>query len=110
MLETLLDKPTDAERCGLILDGDTVVEIDNVADNPSESFMMDPVQVLPHLTKGNVTGTWHTHPHSDPTLSGDDYAGFSGWPDLKHHIIGRRGGKVVVEIYEIKDGAILKCA
>lgn len=109
MLETLL-LPTDTqERCGLILNGNKVVEIKNVADNPVIGYVMNPTEVLEHLTTGNVTGTWHTHPNGTATLSGEDFKNFSFWPDLAHFIIGRRNGKVEVKEYRTVNGALIKC-
>lgn len=107
MLETTL-KPNDTEeRCGLILSDGSIIEIDNVADDKTNSYRMDPVQVLPYLD--DTVGTWHTHPDTDPNLSGDDYLGFLSWPKLRHSIVGRRDGKVVVQTYKIEDGLVIAC-
>jgi proteasome lid subunit RPN8/RPN11 len=110
VLETLLQPNDREERCGLVLSDGTTVEIPNIANNPVTSYEMDPEKALPYLTAGSVVGTWHTHPASSPDLSGEDYRGFSGWPKLKHHIIGVVDGQTVVKSYEIKNGAILECA
>jgi proteasome lid subunit RPN8/RPN11 len=110
VLETLLQANDTQERCGLVLRDGSTVEITNVAKDPVISFEMDPVEVLPYLTEDQVAGTWHTHPQSDPHLSGEDYSGFLGWPDLKHHVIGVTNGKTVVKTYEVKNGAVVECA
>lgn len=109
MLETLL-RPDDAvERCGLILRSGEVVELPNVAECPEVSFEMDPEALLPHVAADAVEATWHTHPDSDPILSGADYEGFLAWPDLVHHVIGRRDGKIVVASYRVEDGLVIAC-
>jgi len=110
MLETLLLKDDKVERCGLVLKDGSTVEIANLAENPEEGFEMSAEEALPYIEAENVSGTWHTHPKSDPTLSGEDYKGFLAWPELEHSIIGRRKGKVVVTRYRIEDGIVVVCA
>jgi proteasome lid subunit RPN8/RPN11 len=85
------------------------VELKNIAETPGNSYEIDTAEVLPYLTAGRVAGTWHTHPGTSPQLSGEDYAGFLGWPELKHHIIGVEDGKTVVKCYQVRNGAILEC-
>lgn len=109
MLETLLQKGDTKERCGLVLDSGEAVELSNIAHDPLISYEMDPTEVLPYLTRNNVAGTWHTHPHSPPHFSGEDYVGFMGWPEWQHYVIGVVDGETVVKCYEIKNGAILEC-
>jgi proteasome lid subunit RPN8/RPN11 len=104
----MLLQPGDVEeRCGLLLDDDTVVEVKNIAEDPVNSYKMDPLSVLPLLDR--VRGTWHTHPDSDPNLSGDDYSGFLAWPDLEHLIIGRRNGQIVSLRYRVENGLVIAC-
>lgn len=107
MLETLLQKGDTEERCGLILKDGTIVEIDNIHEDPTDGFKMDPVQVLPYLEE--AVGTWHTHPDTDPNLSGEDYSGFLSWPNLTHSIVGWRDGQASVQRYMIKDGLVVGC-
>jgi proteasome lid subunit RPN8/RPN11 len=109
VLETLLQPHDEAERCGLILVDDEVVELPNVANDPVIGFVIDPQQVLPYLTAGKISGTWHTHPNGPPTLSGEDMRSFLGWPKLTHHIIGRVNGQSVVRSYKIESGAVIEC-
>lgn len=109
MLETLLQKGDVKERCGVVLNDGTVVEIENIAEEPAKGFEMDPVQFLEQLKTGNVDRTWHTHPDGPPVLSGEDYTTFLAWPSLKHSIIGIDEGKVTVMTYHTEDGAILPC-
>jgi proteasome lid subunit RPN8/RPN11 len=109
MLETHY-RPSDTdERCGLILDDGSTIEIENVAEDKTDSYDMNPEEVLPHLEAGRVRGTWHTHPGSDPNLSGDDYLGFLGYPDLEHSIIGIRDGEVTVTRWRVQDGLVVAC-
>jgi len=108
MLEALLQKNDTEERCGLIMTDGKPLELKNVAEEPKNGFEMDPEQVLAHI--GDAIGTWHTHPHSTPNLSGEDYTCFLGWPDLQHHIIGRApDGSTKVMSFIVKDGVVVKC-
>lgn len=107
MLETLLNKGDTAERCGFVLNDGSVVEVKNIAPDRTLGYEMDPVEVLEYLD--DAKETWHTHPDTDPNLSGEDRLGFLSWPDMKHNIIGLRNGKVVVLQYEIEDGFVMSC-
>jgi len=109
VLETLLQPNDEIERCGLLLSGGEVVELPNIAEDPKTSFELDPEAVLEHLMTGNVRGTWHTHPDTDPNLSGEDYLCFLGWPDLEHVVIGRRDGEVVALRYIVDEGLVIQC-
>lgn len=109
MLETLLKNDDTVERCGLILKDGSIVEIDNIAEDPTNSYEMNPEQLLPYIEADTVASTWHTHPSSDPVLSGADREGFLAWPDLGHCIIGRRDGGVAVARYRVEDGFVLAC-
>jgi proteasome lid subunit RPN8/RPN11 len=109
VLETILQPDDTEERCGLILNDDSLVEIENTADDKTGSYHMRAEAVLPFLAAGMVKGTWHTHPNSDPTLSGEDYSGFLDWPGLVHSIVGRRDGAVVVTTYKVEDGLVIAC-
>lgn len=86
-----------------------MVEVKNISPDPETSFEMDPEEALPYFVDGTVAATWHTHPGSDPALSGEDYETFRAWPDLKHTIIGHRDGTVAVLTYEVEDGLVLAC-
>jgi len=109
MLETLLHKGDTEERCGLILKDGTVVDIPNVADDPKTSFEMDLAAAIEHLDADTVAATWHTHPESDPNLSGEDYSCFLSWPDLEHVIVGILDGKTVVRRYRVEQGLVIEC-
>jgi proteasome lid subunit RPN8/RPN11 len=97
------------ERCGLEMSDGTLVEIQNIADDPIGTFEMDPQAVLPLIQSGQVVATWHTHPQQDPSLSGEDYSFFLSWPDLKHKIVGVRDGQNMTLTYEVADGLVLLC-
>lgn len=109
MLETILQPDDTKERCGLILKDGSIVEIENVHEKPEEGYLMRSDAVIPFISNDMVSGTWHTHPGGDPTLSGEDYKGFLGWPDFTHHIIGVRKGETVVTCYKVEDGLVLIC-
>lgn len=109
MLETLY-KPEDTdERCGIVLKSGEVIEVANLAEDKTDSYIMDPTAIAPLLAADEVAGTWHTHPGGSPNLSGEDYSGFLDYPDLEHTIIGVRDGTVVAQRYIIKDGLVVAC-
>lgn len=89
------------ERCGFVLTGDRIVELDNVAEDPVADFMTRPEDVLEVID--DAIATWHTHPGISAELSVADYHSFIGFPGFTHYIVGADG---VNEYYE-KDGAIL---
>lgn len=99
-LKPLLKPEDTAERCGLILPRNKVVEVQNAHPHPDKGFMI-PVKEL-HGKK--VVGTWHTHPGQSATLSQDDYLGFSNWPGLLHYIVGTDG----VRCYVADDNGIIE--
>lgn len=107
MLETLLQPGDTEERCGLVLKDGSIVEIENIAEDKTNSYKMNPEGVLPFLD--HLAGTWHTHPDGDPNLSGEDYSGFLAWPDLEHSIIGLRDRKAVVQSYRVDKGVVIAC-
>jgi proteasome lid subunit RPN8/RPN11 len=109
MLETFLRPGETNERCGLILKDGTIIEVENVAADKTLGYQMSPLSVLPFVEEGLVAGTWHTHPDTDPNLSGEDYSGFLGWPDLEHSIVGWRNGKATVLRYRVEDGLVIAC-
>jgi proteasome lid subunit RPN8/RPN11 len=109
MIETLLRKGDTEERCGLVLKDGTIVDIPNIADDPKTSFEMDLEAALPYLDGDDVAATWHTHPGTDPNLSGEDYSCFLSWPDLEHVIVGMRDGKAAVSRYRVEQGLVISC-
>jgi proteasome lid subunit RPN8/RPN11 len=109
VLETLLLPNDEKERCGLLLTDDSVVELENLANDPVLGYIMDPLQVLPYLTEGRIKGTWHTHPNGSATLSGEDLKGFAGWPQFLHYVIGRKGEGVEVRCYRVIGRAVVEC-
>jgi len=93
------------ERCGFITARGRVVEVKNVAEDPTVGFRVAAADTLKWAEKAR--GTWHTHPDSDANLSEEDYAGFSQWPSLRHYIVGRRDGAVEVRCYVVRDGLVV---
>lgn len=71
------------ERCGLVLDDDTVIEIPNTAATPENDFSF-PRSYFDHYS--GCVATWHTHPKNDPNLSIQDYKVFLTQPNLFHYI------------------------
>jgi proteasome lid subunit RPN8/RPN11 len=105
VLETLLQPDDVNERCGLVLKDGSIVHIDNVHVEPTLGFEMDPEQVLPYLMNEEIAATWHTHPHGETALSGEDYKSFQAWPGFEHYVIGPEG----VVKYAVKKGAVIVC-
>lgn len=109
MLEHQL-RPNDLhERCGVVLEDGTILELTNIAEEPAGSFEIDPTELLEQLETGRVKATWHTHIDSGPNLSGADYDGFLAWPELEHFVIGREAGQVAVAKFVVEDGLVLRC-
>lgn len=107
MLETLLSPGDTEERCGLILKDGSIAEIENIAEDRTLGYRMNPAAVIALLD--HTVGTWHTHPDTDPNLSGADYSSFLDWPDLEHSIIGWRNGKVAITKYRVERGLVIQC-
>lgn len=87
------------ERCGLILEGEILVEVENIHPDP-ENFLMMPES---EMHRDGIIGTWHTHPNTTPNLSIEDYKWFESYPHLKHHIVG----KFETWVYYVENGALL---
>jgi proteasome lid subunit RPN8/RPN11 len=85
------------------------MEVENIDPNPETGYFMRTDTVIPLIENDMVAATWHTHPDSDPALSGEDYIGFLNWPDFRHYIIGIRDGKPAVVCHYIEDGLVLIC-
>lgn len=109
MLETFYNPKDTEERCGLVLKDGTLIEIENVAEEKTDGYDMNPLAVLPFLEKDLIAETWHTHPGGDPNLSGEDYSGFLAYPELVHNIIGVRAGKVTITRWRIEHGLVIAC-
>jgi len=77
------------ERCGVILDDGTLVEVQNVFTNPEVGFEISVDDMLRFET--SLVATFHTHPGQDSNLSNDDFVGFQSWPNLKHIVVGNDG-------------------
>lgn len=99
--ENLIHADDTEERCGLILKGDKVVECDNIAEDKTRGFEIDPQALIDN--EEDLIGTWHTHPGEGSNLSEKDYLGFLMWPKLKHYIISMDS----VSAYVVKDGIVL---
>ena len=99
-LEKLLRQGDTEERCGLILKGNKILELDNVAEDKVKGFEIPPEALVEH--EDNLIGTWHTHPGETGNLSDRDRIGFCNWPKLKHFIIGTDG----VSEYYVEDGIV----
>ncbi len=78
-----LHSPDGPERCGLILEDGSIVEIDNIHPDPLNGFAM-PMELV---SARGVHATWHTHPRTGPNLSVQDYKAFRELPKLRHYVV-----------------------
>ena len=91
------------KRCGFLLPGGIVIEVPNMAEDKFNSFVMADNDVIAWEAK--AFASWHTHPGTTSNLSGEDYVASSGYPALKHIIIGSDG----ITCYSVScSGAIIK--
>lgn len=79
------------ERVGFIVPRNDIVEVNNIADNPYDGFLVDAKDITLYTEEKNAVATWHTHPNQSANLSGEDYRIFQMWPELVHFIIGNDG-------------------
>lgn len=96
-----LHNPDGPERCGVILEDGTILELDNVHPTPKYAFSMDAA----FLNDSEVAATWHTHPITGPNLSVDDYRSFKMYPDLKHYIVAASE----IWCFAVVNGTLLSC-
>lgn len=87
----------DVERCGVITRTNTVLEVQNQAQDPKNTFAFQ-IKDLENDPKA----TWHSHPETTANLSIEDYRFFQSWPELVHFIIGVDG----VRCYQVLDGIV----
>lgn len=74
------------ERGGLILTDGTVVEIDNLCQDPTEGYLPNTEQLVASID--DAAATWHTRPGATANLSVEDWETFVNWPDHLHAIVG----------------------
>lgn len=91
----------DLERVGFIRANGEIVEVENIAREPTTSFAVSARDLL-RFEDEDVVATWHTHPAAGSNLSSDDVAGFMAWPKLKHYVVGTDG----VRCYVVKNKVI----
>jgi len=89
------------ERGGVILTDGTIIEFENIAENPEEGFCPDIGELIPYVD--DLASTWHTHPNSSSNLSVEDSYTFLCWPFLTHAIIGEDG----IRWYKVKGRAVV---
>ncbi len=101
LLSFLVD--SQVERVGLVLRDGTVVELENVCENPAEGFE---ITGSDYLTYEHVAvASWHTHPASGCNLSMGDMQTYLNYPELRHYIAGTDG----VAEYFVEAGKVLRC-
>lgn len=89
------------ERVGFVLADGTIIECENIAEDPTQNFQVAGEEILKWADE--AVATWHTHTDADANLSTDDYDTFLGWSSLDHYIIGNDG----VRKYIVREGDIL---
>lgn len=91
----------DNERVGFILKSGEIVEVENVAEDPTCGFDVRPEDLIKY--EDEAVATWHTHPGKDANLSLEDMEAFVSWPDWIHYIVGERD----VRAYVVKNGMVV---
>lgn len=89
------------ERVGFILPDQTVVEVQNVSDEPENNFDVRGEDILRYID--TAVATWHTHPASTSNLSVGDYQTFLAYPKQRHFISGSDG----LTEYYVEEGDVL---
>ena len=89
------------ERCGLILDNGSVVELTNIHPHPLEAFEFDVEEFHRYPL---AIATWHTHPRTTGNLSIEDFHLFLQLHRLWHYIVGPDGD---IRCYQVEDGRVL---
>lgn len=65
----LIKFKSDKELCGFILKDGSIISVDNISDDPFETFMIHPKEYLKH--KKNIEYIFHTHPKKGPPSKED---------------------------------------
>ena len=77
------------ERVGFILEDGSIVEVENVANDPVKGFDVCAEDLMVFAER--AVASWHTHPGVKANLSNEDYSAFLGWSNLEHYVIGNDG-------------------
>lgn len=83
--------PNGAERVGFITKDNHIVEVKNVAKDPTQGFMISAEDIIEYTEVKGCWASWHTHPNEDSNLSGEDYLTFKAYPKIIHLIVGNDG-------------------
>lgn len=94
--------PGEKERVGFILKDGSIVEVDNIAPEPTKGFDVRAEDIIRYHEE--VAATWHTHPGGSNNLSPGDADMFREWSGLTHYIIGENG----VASYRVRYGRVLR--
>ncbi|RQS17145.1 Mov34/MPN/PAD-1 family protein [Burkholderia sp. Bp8998] len=89
------------ERCGFLLNDGSIVECQNVHEQPEIGFEITPASIRQY--EDQIAATWHTHPRTGPNLSAEDYRAFQAWPRWFHYIIGEHD----VWCYYVRNNAVI---
>ncbi len=76
-----------AERCGFVLEDNSVIEVPNHAEMPEAHFEIAEADFSEYEPR--IKATWHTHVDGAANLSVDDYYAFLSKPDLLHYVISQ---------------------
>ena len=86
------------ERCGAVLEDNTIVEVANTHKDPAHNFSFDEIPA-------KAIALWHTHPSGCANLSAEDYRTFQNHPQYLHIIIGQ---KEVAYYFVDTDGSVIR--
>lgn len=98
----------DVEKLGVILADGSVIELQNIHEEPENGALMKSQDVFDYLYSGEheTVALWHTHVKgATADLSGEDYGTFLLHPDMKQYIVSATEIKMYyVEAGEVHNG------
>lgn len=75
------------ERCGFILKSGEVVEVKNIAQDPTREFEVSDKDFEKYYSE--VAASWHTHINDFANLSLSDYYTFLNIPEWEHWVVSK---------------------
>ena len=78
----------DGERCGFVLRDGSLVEVENLASDPSNYFLISDESFEEY--DGQIFASWHTHTHDSANISMADYETFTTSTLAKHVVVSRK--------------------
>lgn len=78
---------SEVERCGFILKSGEVIEVRNIAQDPTKEFEVSDNDFEKYYSE--VAASWHTHTNDFANLSLSDYYTFLNIPEWDHWIVSK---------------------